>query len=85
MRTRHGASAAQPSGRSAVEPTTRLPRRSLRAVVALAAPVLFTPPVLAIADREATLLGVPLHVAYVFLAWFVGIAIIAVLAHRSRR
>ncbi|MBJ3774099.1 hypothetical protein [Acuticoccus mangrovi] len=55
-----------------------------RTLLAIAGPVLFTPPAMALADRDFSVSGVPAVVVYVFLAWFVGILLTRWLA-RSRR
>jgi hypothetical protein len=60
-------------------------RRDTRAVLALGGPVLFTPPALALADREATVFGVPALVAYVLGAWLLGILLTFLVARRDGR
>jgi hypothetical protein len=47
----------------------------VRAALALGGPVLFTPPVLALADRDAAVLGIPTVVLYVLGAWLAGIVL----------
>jgi len=59
-------------------------RSDARAVLALGGPILFTPPALALADREAAILGVPSLALYVFIAWLAGI-VLTFLAARLRR
>lgn len=59
-------------------------RTDERTVLAIAGPLLFTPPALALADRDVTILGVPSLVVYVFAAWLVGILLTAVVS-RPRR
>lgn len=63
------------------EPRWRQPRRSARAdfrvAVAVAGPVLFTPPVLALANREGAIFGIPPLLIFVFLAWLAGIVLTA--------
>ncbi len=60
-------------------------RTDARTVLALAGPVLFTPPALALFDRDATMLGVPALVVYVFAAWLVGILLTAAVSRPPRR
>lgn len=57
-------------------------RTDARVAVALAGPILFTPPVLALFDRPASVFGVPTLITYVFLAWLAGIVITALAARR---
>ena len=45
----------------------------VRGALAIGGAALFTPPVLFLADRESTVLGVPILVVYVFGAWLTGI------------
>ncbi len=59
-------------------------RTDERTVLAFTGPLLFTPPALALADREVAVFGVPSLVVYVFAAWLVGILLTAVVS-RPRR
>lgn len=60
-------------------------RTDVRVVVALAGPILFTPPMLALADRDGTVLGIPPLLVYVFTSWLVGIVLTALAARRAGR
>ncbi|GAB5375907.1 MAG: hypothetical protein AcusKO_23690 [Acuticoccus sp.] len=55
-----------------------------RAVLSAAGPIFFLPPVLALADRDVTVFGVPLLAAYIFFVWLAGIVLIALSARRDR-
>jgi hypothetical protein len=84
---REAPGAGQPAdtpGRRAPEEHRPAGRNDARAVLALGGPVLFTPPALALADRESTVLGVPSLAVYVFAAWLLGI-VLTVLVGRRRR
>lgn len=72
-----GGAADLPAAPRAPEPrpARAATRRDVRAALALAGPVLFTPPALALADRDATVLGVPSLVVYVLGAWLLGIVL----------
>lgn len=70
-------------------PPTPSPRRNAatgdaRAILSAAGPIFFLPPVLALADRDLTIFGVPLLAAYIFLVWLAGIVLIALAARRER-
>lgn len=70
-------------------PAPTPPRRSpvtgdARAILSAAGPIFFLPPILALADRDVTLFGVPLLAAYVFIVWLAGIVLIALSARRER-
>jgi len=77
-----------PSGQAPRAPEPRAARaatrRDVRAALALAGPVLFTPPALALADRDATVLGVPTLVVYVLVAWLLGILLTFLAAREPR-
>ena len=45
--------------------------------------LLFTPPLLSLFDRRARVLGIPILVAYLFIAWAVVIGLAAAI-HRNR-
>jgi len=66
---------------------TRPPRaaslRDVRTALAIGGAALFTPPILFLADRDITILGVPFLVVYVFGAWLAGIVITFVAARRD--
>ncbi|MEM8662578.1 MAG: hypothetical protein AAGF49_00475 [Pseudomonadota bacterium] len=49
-------------------------------VLSVAGPIFFLPPVLAVADRDWTLFGIPALVAYIFTVWLVGIVLIGALS-----
>ncbi|WMS41217.1 hypothetical protein RDV64_14135 [Acuticoccus sp. MNP-M23] len=67
-------------------PARRPPRPGARAALSAAGPLFFLPPVLAVADRDWSLFGIPALVIYVFSVWLVGIVLIALTAHgRARR
>lgn len=55
-----------------------------RAILSAAGPLFFLPPVMALADRELTILGVPLLAVYVFAVWLAGIVLIALSARRDK-
>lgn len=66
-------------------PEPRRTRRSdARAALSAAAPILFLPPALSLADREWTLFGVPSLVVYIFAVWLCGIVLIARTNRRRR-
>lgn len=60
-------------------------RTDARIAVAIAGPILFTPPLLALADRGTMVFGIPTLVVYIFTAWLVGIVVTALAARSGRR
>ena len=72
-----------------VPPPPPPPRRAqtggdARAILSAAGPLFFLPPVMALADRAVTVLGVPLIAVYVFAVWLAGIVLIALSAQRGQ-
>ncbi|WP_108663257.1 hypothetical protein [Acuticoccus kandeliae] len=59
-------------------------RSDARAIVALAGPLLFTPPALALAQRDWSFFGIPTLVVYVFAAWLLGIVLTRAVNRRMR-
>lgn len=76
--------AGTPPGPQAADPPRASLRTDARVLLALGGPMLFSAPVMALAERDWTLLGVPALVIYVFLAWLVGIVLTALAARGPR-
>jgi len=70
---------ARPPGDSGTTPR-RPPRSAARTVLSIASPLFFLPSALALADRDATVFGIPALTIYVFAAWFAGIVLVALTA-----